>query len=75
MRTLVIGNGAREHALAFSLSTDPQVTELHVAPGNPGIAGVATQHPGIKGDDAEAVVALARELAADLVVIGPEIPL
>ena len=75
MRTLVIGNGAREHALAYSLSTDPQVTELHVVPGNPGIAGVATQHPGIKGDDAEAVVALARELAADLVVIGPEIPL
>ena len=75
MRTLVIGNGAREHALAYSLSTDPQVTEVHVAPGNPGIAGVATLHPGIKGDDASAVLTLARELAADLVVIGPEIPL
>lgn len=75
MRTLVIGNGAREHALAYSLSTDPEVSEVHVAPGNPGLAGVATLHPGIKGDDADAVVALARDLSADLVVIGPEIPL
>jgi phosphoribosylamine--glycine ligase len=75
MRTLVIGNGAREHALAYSLSKDPEVTEVHVAPGNPGMAGVATLHPAIKGEDAAAVVALARELASDLVVIGPEIPL
>jgi phosphoribosylamine--glycine ligase len=75
MRTLVIGNGAREHALAYSLSTDPEVSEVHVAPGNPGLAGVATLHPGIRGDDADAVLTLARELAADLVVIGPEIPL
>lgn len=75
MRTLVIGNGAREHALAYSLSTDPEVSEVHVAPGNPGLAGVTTLHPGIKGDDADAVVALARDLSADLVVIGPEIPL
>ncbi|MDN5682807.1 phosphoribosylamine--glycine ligase [Corynebacterium glyciniphilum] len=75
MRTLVIGNGAREHALAYSLSTDPEVSEVHVAPGNPGLAGVAALHPGTKGDDPDAVVALARELSADLVVIGPEIPL
>lgn len=75
MRTLVIGNGAREHALAYSLSTDQEVSEVHVAPGNPGLAGVATLHPGVKGDDADAVVALARDLSADLVVIGPEIPL
>ncbi|MGO1948140.1 MAG: phosphoribosylamine--glycine ligase [Mycobacteriaceae bacterium] len=75
MRTLVIGNGAREHALAYSLSQDPSVSEVHVAPGNPGIGGVATLHPGIKGEDAAAVVAIAREIAADLVVIGPEIPL
>ncbi|WP_420098297.1 phosphoribosylamine--glycine ligase [Corynebacterium sp.] len=75
MRTLVIGNGAREHALAYSLSTDPEVSEVHVAPGNPGLGGVATLHPGTKGDDADAVVTLARELSADLVVIGPEIPL
>ncbi len=75
MRTLVIGNGAREHALAYSLSLDPSVTEVHVAPGNPGIGGVATLHPGIRGEDAAAVVALARELTPDLVVIGPEIPL
>jgi phosphoribosylamine--glycine ligase len=75
MRTLVIGNGAREHALAYSLSQDPEVTEVHVAPGNPGMAGVATLHPGVKGEDAAAVLTLAGELAADLVVIGPEIPL
>ena len=60
MRTLVIGNGAREHALAYSLSTDPEVSEVHVAPGNPGLAGVATLHPGLKADDGEAVVSLAR---------------
>lgn len=75
MRTLVIGNGAREHALAYSLSRDPEVTEVHVAPGNPGMAGVATLHPGIRGEDAGAVVSLARDMSADLVVIGPEIPL
>ncbi|MCI1255115.1 MULTISPECIES: phosphoribosylamine--glycine ligase [Corynebacterium] len=75
MRTLVIGNGAREHALAYSLSQDPQVTEVHVAPGNPGMAAVATLHPETRGEDAAAVVDLARALAPDLVVVGPEIPL
>lgn len=75
MRTLVIGNGAREHALAYSLAKDPSVAEVHIAPGNPGMSGVGTLHPGIRGEDAEAVLSLARELAADVVVIGPEIPL
>ena len=69
MRILVIGNGAREHALAYSLSRDPQVTEVHVSPGNAGMSAIATLHP-----QADAV-ALAREIAADLVVVGPEIPL
>lgn len=72
MRILVIGNGAREHALAYSLSRDPQVEEVHVCPGNAGMAGVATPHPECADEDR---VTLARDIAADLVVIGPEIPL
>ena len=69
MRILVIGNGAREHALAYSLSRDPQVEEVHVSPGNAGMAAIATLHP--NGDPVD----LASEVKADLVVIGPEIPL
>ena len=71
---LVIGNGGREHALAIGLSRDPAVRSLHVAPGNPGTARIATNHD-VDPLDAEAVTALARELGADLVVIGPEAPL
>ena len=44
MRTLVIGTGGREHALALALARDPEVTEVHAAPGNPGMAAVATLH-------------------------------
>ncbi|WP_354641522.1 phosphoribosylamine--glycine ligase [Kitasatospora camelliae] len=74
MKVLVIGGGAREHALCRSLSHDPAVTELHCAPGNAGIARVATVHPVDQLDGAE-VTALARRLGADLVVVGPEAPL
>ncbi|MFC8716524.1 phosphoribosylamine--glycine ligase [Kitasatospora sp. NPDC057198] len=74
MKVLVIGTGAREHALCRSLSQDPAVTELHCAPGNAGIARVATLHP-VDQLDGDAVTALARELGADLVVVGPEAPL
>ncbi|GAA1244416.1 phosphoribosylamine--glycine ligase [Kitasatospora nipponensis] len=74
MKVLVIGGGAREHALCRSLSQDPAVTELHCAPGNAGIAQVATVHPVDQLDGAQ-VTALARRLAADLVVVGPEAPL
>jgi phosphoribosylamine--glycine ligase len=70
----VIGSGAREHALVRSLATDPAVTDLHVAPGNPGIALIAACHP-ILATDPAAVAGLARGLAADLVVVGPEAPL
>ena len=69
MRILVIGNGAREHALAYSLSRDSQVTEVHVSPGNAGMSAIANVHP--EGDPVD----LAREVDADLIVIGPEIPL
>ncbi|MEV7418783.1 phosphoribosylamine--glycine ligase [Streptomyces sp. NPDC089919] len=74
MKVLVIGGGAREHALCRSLSLDPDVTALHCAPGNAGIAEVAELHP-VDALDGADVVRLATELAADLVVVGPEAPL
>ncbi|MEU8526523.1 phosphoribosylamine--glycine ligase [Streptomyces sp. NPDC048629] len=74
MKVLVIGGGAREHALCRSLSLDPDVTALHCAPGNAGIAEVAEVHP-VDQLDGDAVSALARRLGADLVVVGPEAPL
>ncbi|KQV19557.1 MULTISPECIES: phosphoribosylamine--glycine ligase [unclassified Kitasatospora] len=74
MKVLVIGGGAREHALCRSLSQDPAVTELHCAPGNAGIAQVATVHP-VDQLDGAAVAALARRLGSELVVVGPEAPL
>ncbi len=74
MKTLVIGTGGREHALALALSRDPLVTEVHAAPGNPGIGAVATLHD-VDPLSGEAVAALAVEIGADLVVVGPEAPL
>ncbi|MCH0542150.1 phosphoribosylamine--glycine ligase [Streptomyces sp. MUM 203J] len=74
MKVLVIGGGAREHALCRSLSLDPDVTALHCAPGNAGIAEVAELHQ-VDALDGTAVTALARDLEAGLVVIGPEAPL
>ncbi|MFF0162980.1 phosphoribosylamine--glycine ligase [Streptomyces sp. NPDC005263] len=74
MKVLVIGSGAREHALCHSLSLDPDVTALHCAPGNAGIAGVAELHS-VDALDGAAVSALAAQLGADLVVVGPEAPL
>ncbi|WP_043619614.1 phosphoribosylamine--glycine ligase [Nonomuraea candida] len=74
MRVLVIGSGGREHALCRSLSLDPQVSELHCAPGNPGIEQVATVHP-VDPLDPGQVAELARRLRVDLVVVGPEAPL
>ncbi len=74
MRVLVIGSGAREHALLLALSRDPQVDALAIAPGNAGTASIAGQHQ-IDILSAEDVVALARDLQSDLVIIGPEVPL
>ncbi|HYI54348.1 MAG TPA: phosphoribosylamine--glycine ligase, partial [Microlunatus sp.] len=74
MKVLVIGTGGREHALALALSRDPAVTEVHAAPGNPGLRGVATLHA-VDQMDGVAVADLAASLEADLVVIGPEAPL
>ena len=74
VNVLVIGGGAREHALCRSLSLDPEVTSLHCAPGNAGIADVAELHP-VDALDGAAVAGLAERLGADLVVVGPEAPL
>ncbi|MEU7893735.1 phosphoribosylamine--glycine ligase [Nonomuraea sp. NPDC049152] len=74
MRVLVIGSGGREHALCRSLKLDPQVSELHCAPGNAGIAEIATLHDVVPTDPRQ-VAELAGRLGADLVVVGPEAPL
>ncbi|MFJ2833096.1 phosphoribosylamine--glycine ligase [Streptomyces sp. NPDC087263] len=74
MKVLVIGSGAREHALCRSLSLDPDVTALYCAPGNAGIAEVAELHA-VDALDGAAVAALAAELGAELVIVGPEAPL
>jgi phosphoribosylamine--glycine ligase len=70
----VIGSGAREHALVVTLLADPAVTSVDAAPGNAGIADQVTCHP-VAVTDPDAVTALAEQLRADLVVIGPEAPL
>jgi phosphoribosylamine--glycine ligase len=74
VRVLVIGAGAREHALCLALAADPAVTFLVCAPGNAGTATVAESR-GVAATDPGEVAALAHELQADLVVIGPEAPL
>ena len=71
---MLIGSGGREHALAAALNRDTTLEELHVAPGNPGIAEIALCHA-IDIDDNKAIVELAKKLAVDLVVVGPEKPL
>ncbi|WKD60500.1 Phosphoribosylamine--glycine ligase [Corynebacterium ciconiae DSM 44920] len=80
MRILVIGSGAREHALLLALSKDESVNELHVAPGGDGMSDLAVCHPEWQGaaidvEDGAQITALAQALEADLVVVGPEIPL
>ncbi|SEJ61421.1 phosphoribosylamine--glycine ligase [Demequina mangrovi] len=81
MIILLVGTGAREHALARALSLDPAVSQLHAAPGNPGIATLATVDGdpvtlhGVDATDPVAVASLAGAVKADLVVVGPEAPL
>ncbi|MEW1960038.1 phosphoribosylamine--glycine ligase [Kineococcus sp. NPDC059986] len=74
MEVLVIGSGAREHALVRALLDDPGVDRVVAAPGNAGIALVAPVEP-VDATDPDAVAALAVRLGADLVVVGPEAPL
>lgn len=74
MRVLVIGSGGREHALAWAFARSPEVTEVIVAPGNPGIEAIAEVMPVTTGDPT-AIAQLADVVNADLVVVGPEDPL
>ncbi|MFT3943811.1 MAG: phosphoribosylamine--glycine ligase [Ancrocorticia sp.] len=74
MRILLVGSGGREHALARTLRLDPSVTDLIIAPGNPGTASLGENVP-VDILDGEALTALAREREVDLVVVGPEAPL
>jgi len=74
VRVLLVGSGAREHALAWKLATSPSLTELHAAPGNPGIAQLGSCHP-VRADDGDGLLGLAGTVGAELVVIGPEAPL
>lgn len=74
VRVLVIGGGGREHAIVRGLAADSAVSELHAAPGNPGIASLAQVH-GVSASDPVDVVRVAKHVGADLVVIGPEVPL
>jgi phosphoribosylamine--glycine ligase len=74
VRVLLLGSGGREHALARALTADSDVTSLHAAPGNPGIAALGTVHP-LDLADIGAVTGLALSLGAGLVIVGPEAPL
>jgi phosphoribosylamine--glycine ligase len=74
MNILLIGSGGREHALAWKIAQSPLVTRLVAAPGNPGIAQHA-ERVAIAVTDIAGLVALAVEISADLVVVGPEAPL
>lgn len=72
MNILLVGSGGREHALAWKIAQSPLVRRLVCAPGNPGIARHAELRPDLKVADADGLTALAREMKADLVVVGPE---
>jgi phosphoribosylamine--glycine ligase len=74
MRVLVVGSGGREHALAWVLQQSSEVDEVVCAPGNPGMAALGRCVP-VEAADPAAVAALADEVATDLVVVGPEVPL
>ena len=75
MKVIVVGNGAREHALAWKLAESPRVTALYAAPGNPGIAQVAEVVPDIGVMDFDRIERFARQNGVGLVVVGPEDPL
>ena len=74
MKILVVGGGGREHALVWKLKQNPKVSTVFCAPGNAGIAQLATCVD-IAADDIEKLAAFARDEAISLTVVGPEIPL
>src|SRR5688500_14621290 len=75
MKVLLIGNGGREHALAWRLAASPRVTALYALPGNPGIAQLAEVAPNIPVTDFDAIERFVRDNKVGFVVIGPEDPL
>ncbi|MGI6284812.1 phosphoribosylamine--glycine ligase [Neomoorella humiferrea] len=74
MRVLVVGGGGREHALVWKIAQSPHVSEIYCAPGNAGIARLATCVP-VAAEDIEGLLAFARRTGIDLTVVGPEAPL
>ncbi|MCG3175336.1 MAG: Phosphoribosylamine--glycine ligase [Candidatus Omnitrophica bacterium] len=74
MKVLVIGNGGREHAIAWKLSLSPKLTRLYVAPGNGGTASIAV-NVDIPAKDIEGLLKFCKKEGIDLVVVGPEAPL
>ena len=74
MRVLVVGGGAREHALVWKLTASPRIGDLFCAPGNAGTGDLATNLP-VAANDLDGIVAAAKRERIDLVVIGPEEPL
>ncbi|MDE2486564.1 MAG: phosphoribosylamine--glycine ligase [Alphaproteobacteria bacterium] len=72
MNILLVGSGGREHALAWKIAQSPRLTRLVAAPGNPGMAKLCETRA-VGATDVAGLMALAREIAADLVVIGPEV--
>ena len=74
MKILLIGSGGREHALAWSIADSPLTQQLVVAPGNPGMAPYG-KLVDIVADDIDAICDYATKMPADLVVVGPEVPL
>ena len=71
MNILLVGSGGREHALAWKIAQSPLVRRLVIAPGNPGMEKLGELRP-LKVTEADKLCALAREIQADLVVVGPE---
>ena len=71
---LVVGGGGREHALCIGLSESLHVSKIHCTPGNAGTVSMATNHS-VSASDIEGLVSLAKQVSADLVVVGPEAPL
>ncbi len=74
MKVLVIGSGGREHAIAYKLSSSPQVDQLFAMPGNPGMAEIATLVEG-SVEDLDGILKFVEQKKIDLTVIGPEVPL
>ncbi len=74
LTVLVVGGGGREHALCLGLAASPSIGSIHSAPGNAGTSMVGINHT-VSTSDIEELISLAAELEADLVVVGPEVPL